>query len=108
MKKMLWILGISLRFCFSVIFLRIFLTALYPFVTIVLNLVNRNMVNELMASAGTGNLPTVFVGLAFAYLAVYFFNMAFGWVKSAGWYHFIFKINKFFRKVFLRKCKAKT
>lgn len=103
MKKMIWILGITLRFCFSVIFLRILLTIISPIVTIILNLISKRMVNDLTESVGTGALPAVFIGLAFVYLAIYFFSMAFRWVNSAGWYHFTYKINKFFRKIFLWK-----
>ena len=103
MKKTLWILKTTFRFCFPSIFMMVLLNLTNPIIRVSINLFNRSMVNSVAESAGSGALPALFVWFAGAYLIMYLVNTAVGRLRAAGWYNFAFRINRFFRKVFLYK-----
>ena len=103
MKKTIWMLKTSFRFCFFPIFITVLINSLAPLFEISINLLNRNMVNSLSDGADKGQFPYLFIWLSATYLLLYFINTAMGWLALSGWYHFSSKINGFFRKIFLYK-----
>lgn len=102
-KKILWILKKSFKYCWVGILVNIFVVSLYTALTFFINLVNRSLINELNASINLGQLTSIFVGLIILYLTLYFVNMASGFLNVFGQNFFRFKVDSFFQKLFMYK-----
>lgn len=103
MKKVSWILRKAIRFCFPYILVNILILGLSVIIGLLINVVNRNMVNELVANTGIGVASSVFIGLVVLYLVLYFIQSVSKFITVFGYNFFRLNVDLLFHKIFMWK-----
>lgn len=103
LKKMLWIFSKSLRFCFWPIIFSVLFLITSSLLSLIVNIINKDIINVLEKSQQLGVLDSLFVGLLLAYLTIYFFQYSAKFLHTLIDNNFKFSIDKLFHKMFMWK-----
>lgn len=103
MKRSFWVLKKAIRFCFPYIFVNIFLVALSTAFNFLINLVNKNIVNELAKGVEIGILSKTFIGLLISYLLLYTFQRVYSFLGAFGNNFYRLKVDELFHSIFMYK-----
>lgn len=101
--KVIWILKKAFRFCFPYILVNILVLSLSTTIGLLMNIVNKNIVNELVADTAIGKTTGLFVGLVVAYIVLYFVGMASKFLNAYGKNFFRLNVDKLFHGIFMWK-----
>jgi len=101
--KTFWIFKKALRFCSPYILVNVFVMSGASIISLIVNIVNKAMINELVASSLMGELSSLFVGLVIVYLLLYFINHANGFLVVLGNNFYRLKVNRLFHEIFMWK-----
>ena len=101
--KIFWILKKAFKYCFPFIFVNILVLSFSSGIGLAINIVNKNIVNELAASAGTGKISALFIGFVISYLTLYFVQMARGFLVVFGRNFYRLNVELLFNKIFMWK-----
>lgn len=93
----------AFRFCLPYILVYILILTATTVIKLLLNVVNKNIVNELTANIGAGTLSTVFVVLVVVYMVLYFIERASGFLGAFGTNFFRLNVDELFQKMFMWK-----
>lgn len=102
-SKILWVLKKAFRFCLPYILVYILILTATTVIRLLLNIVNKNIVNELTASISAGTLNIVFVVLVVVYMVLYFIERASGFLGAFGTNFFRLNVDELFQKMFMWK-----
>jgi len=103
MKKVLWIIGKALCFCFPYILVNILVLSASTVIGLAVNVVNKNIINELVANKAIGEISGIFIGLVAAYMILYFVQRASGFLEAFGGNFFRLNVDMLFHKMFMWK-----
>lgn len=103
MKYTLWIMQKVFRFCFKYILGLMFVLLLSSGISVGINLLNKNVVNELVQILPQGELSPLFVVLLFAYLFVWLVSKFLGILQAFANNLFRLKVDVFMHKLFMQK-----
>mgnify|MGYP002569192390 CR=1 FL=1 len=103
LKKMLWIFSKSLRFCFWPIIFSVLFLITSSLLSLIVNIINKDIINVLEKSQQLGVLDSLFVGLLLAYLTIYFFQYSAKFLHTLIDNNFKFSIDELFHKMFMWK-----
>ncbi len=101
MKKTLWVLGKAIHFCFPYILVNVLVLSLATAISLLINVANRNLVNELNASIGLGTVSSAFTGLVILYLVLYFIQRTSGFITVFGYNFYRLNVDFLFHKLFM-------
>jgi len=101
--KTFWIFKKALRFCSPYILVNVFVMSGASIISLIVNIVNKAMINELVARSLMGELSSLFVGLVIVYLLLYFINHANGFLVVLGNNFYRLKVNRLFHEIFMWK-----
>lgn len=101
MKKTLWVLGKAIHFCFPYILVNVLVLSLATAINLLINVANRNLVNELNASIGLGTVSSAFTGLVILYLVLYFIQRTSGFITVFGYNFYRLNVDFLFHKLFM-------
>ncbi len=102
-KKSKWVLAKAFRFCYSYMLVYAIILIAAATVGFMLNLINREVINELSRSTGLGKISVTFIGLSIAYMCLHFLQSANGFIITFGSNFFKYKVNMIFHKCFMWK-----
>lgn len=103
LKKTLWIFTKSLRFCFWPIVFSVFFLVVSSLLSLIMNIINKDIINILEKSQQLGKLDSLFIGLILAYLTIYFFQYSAKFLHTLIDNNFRFSIDELFHKIFMWK-----
>lgn len=104
MKATLWIIKKSLQNCYRQIIIFSMILSITAFLSVAINVLNKDMINALSECVALGRISVLFIGLVIGYMAVYFVNMASGFLWVYGNNYFRLNVDEFFHKLFMQKC----
>jgi len=102
-RKILWILKKCLRYCWPYITINILITFLVTLLSLAINVLNKNVVNELTLNITSGTISIRFVLFVIAYIVFYFINASSGFFIMLGNNFYRLNIDQLFRKIFMYK-----
>jgi ATP-binding cassette subfamily B protein len=101
--KVMWILKKAVRYCFIPLLVNVLIMSFITLLNVVINIVNKNMVNELTEIIGLNKVSGLFIGLVILYLMIYFLKMASNFLSVFGGNFCSFKVTAFFHRLFMLK-----
>lgn len=102
--KTRWVLRKTLQNCFPYVMVYIFILLLTTLLQLLVSVANKEMVNQLTKDIQAGILSSTFIGAVVLYLAFYFVEKTGGFIGAYGNNFFRFRVDGFFRRVFMWKC----
>ena len=102
-KKSKWVLAKAFRFCYSYMLVYAIILIVAAAVGFMLNLINKEVINELSRSTSLGKISVTFIGLSIAYMCLHFLQSANGFIITFGSNFFKYKVNMIFHKCFMWK-----
>lgn len=102
-NKILWIVKTAIKNCFWYILINIIILVISTIFTLLINLINKDIVNELTANISTGYISNLFIGLIITYMILYFLNMANGFLVTFGYNFYRLNVDLLFHKIFMWK-----
>lgn len=103
MKKVAWVLRKAIRFCFPYILVNILILGLSVAIGLLINVVNRSIVNELVVNTAIGTVSSVFIGFVILYLALYFLQRVGSFITVFGYNFYRLNVDLLFHKLFMWK-----
>ena len=103
MKKAVWVLGKAIRFCLPYILVNVLVLSLSAAIGLLMNVINRSIVNELIANTAIGTISSVFIGFVILYLVLYFIQHAGGFITVFGYNFYRLNVDCLFHKLFMWK-----
>lgn len=101
MRETFWVLRKIFRFCFLYLFWYMLIALAATGISVGVNLLNRSMMNRLVADIGSGALSGLAIGLLIAYMAVRLCNSCMNFLGAFGNNLSRLKIDVFMQKLFL-------
>lgn len=102
-KKTSKILGIAFKFCFPYILVNILITLLITAFSLFMNIINKDLTNELISSISVGQVSTYFIVLLIVYISLFFLQSQSGFISVLGNNFFRLNVDELFRKIFMYK-----
>lgn len=102
-KKAFWALKTAWRFCNIYILGNIIIMGFMMVVGLFINVINKNLINELIQNTGVGRLSSIFIGLTVAYILCYFVRYAGGFLSVLGNNLYRLNVDNLFHKIFMYK-----
>ena len=103
LKKTMWIFEKSFQFCLWPIVLSAVFLMVSSVLSLLLNLINKHIINALEESQQLGKLNGAFAGLILAYLTIYFFQYSAKFIHTLIDNNFKFSVDELFHKLFMWK-----
>lgn len=103
MKKISWIIKKTLINCSPYILINIIIILFVASIGLAVNLINKNIINELINCIEFGKLNSKFFTIICIYIGVYLIHSASGFLNVFGTNFCRFKIDKLFYDIFIRK-----
>ncbi len=101
MKKTIWILKKAVFFCFPYIMVNVLIRSFTTAISLLVNVVNKDIVNALDVSMGVGRVGSAFMGLVILYLVLYFIQGTSSFITVFGYNFFRFNVDLLFHKMFM-------
>lgn len=102
-SKILWVLKKAFKYCLPYILVFILILTATTVIRLLLNVVNKNIVNELTENISGGTLSAAFIALVVAYMVLYFVERASGFLGAFGTNFFRLNVDELFQKIFMWK-----
>ncbi len=100
-KKVFWIIKTGMRFCLPYIFVYALCILSSTFVGVLSNVLNKNIVDELAANVTLGRVSGTFFGLVTAFVLLYVFQCAGGFLTAFGKNFYRLNVSMLFQKIFM-------
>ncbi len=100
-KKVLWIVNTGIRFCLPYISVYVLCVLSSTLVGILLNIINKNIINELSTSSSLGRITGTFLGLITVFVLFYIFQSASGFLMAFGQNFYRLNVSMLFQKIFM-------
>lgn len=102
-KKVFWLLKKSVRFCFPYIIVNILILIAINSLSIFLNILNKNITNELFANTFIGSISNYFVVLVVLYMVLYFIESSSSFLIVLGQNFYRLNVDQLFHSIFMYK-----
>lgn len=102
-KKVFWILKKCIRYCFPFVAVNILITFAVTLLSLGINILNKNVVNELTSNIKFGSISLRFSVLVIVYIVFYFVNASSGFFITLGNNFYRLNIDQLFQKIFMYK-----
>lgn len=110
-KKIFWLLKKSIRYCFPYIAVNIIITLFVTLLSLAINIINKNAINELSTNITNGVISVRFITLIILYIVLHFINSSSGFLIVLGNNFYRLNIDQLFQKylcikviILRRKC----
>lgn len=100
-KKVFWIVKTSVRFCWSYISVFVLCILSSTIIGVLFHVLNKNIVNELAANASLGKADGLFFVLVTAFVLLYLFQRASGFLITFGKNFYRLNVSMLFQKIFM-------
>ena len=80
-KKVVYIIRLAIKQCYLHVISYIIILLVSSFLSIIVNIINQNMVNEISSSM---EVSSIFIGLTIAYVSLFFINSSAGFLVVMG------------------------
>lgn len=102
-KKVLWVITKSLRFCFPYILVNILILTFSNFISLAINLMNKNLINSLTIHSTWDALKSIVIGLLIAYIVLYILQKTSTFLTTFGVNFYRLNVDQLFHKIFMWK-----
>ncbi len=102
-KKIFWLLKKSIRYCFPYIAVNIIITLFVTLLSLAINIINKNAINELSTNITNGVISVRFITLIILYIVLHFINSSSGFLIVLGNNFYRLNIDQLFQKIFMYK-----
>lgn len=102
-KKSKWVLTKAIRFCYKYMIVYVLILLVATSIGFILNIINKEIINELTNSMNVGTISATFIGMTIAYVFLHFLQSANGFIITFGSNFFKFKVDKLFHRLFMWK-----
>lgn len=99
-KKVVYIIRLAIKQCYLHVISYIIILLVSSFLSIIVNIINQNMVNEISSSM---EVSSIFIGLTIAYVSLFFINSSAGFLVVMGSNSFRLTVDKAFYNLFILK-----
>jgi len=103
MKKTLWIVTKIIRHRFKYIFGLVFTFLVSSFIAVLVNLLNKSVINTLIRDTELNELSALLIGLVIAYITVSFLSNFLGFLQAFANNLFRLKVDVFMQEVLMKK-----
>lgn len=102
-KKVFWLFKKSIKYCYPYIAVNIIITLFVTLLSLAINILNKNVINELASNITSGNISNLFIILIITYVILYFINASSGFLIVLGNNFYRLNIDQLFQKIFMYK-----